>query len=185
MIRYSGVALFELLNNVITTSKEDLQQITELINVSVQKVEVKLEKAIIFAENNKQALDILSAKIDYMKEEIICLKEQNTKQQQDIWRNESYSRRNNFLFRGYDQSNQSCDVIVRDIMSRMGVEAVDRIPMVRCHYLNNNKQTIARFHSFADRERIGKNGFNLKTAICVRGFPCCNYSRKKTDLPNS
>ena len=73
-----GVALFELLNNVITTSKEDLhQQITELINVSVQKVEVKSEKAIVLAENNKQALDILSAKIDYMKDEIICLKEQN------------------------------------------------------------------------------------------------------------
>ena len=62
-----GVALFELLNNVIITSKEDLhQQITELINVSVQKVEVKSEKAIVLAENNKQALDILSVKIDYI-----------------------------------------------------------------------------------------------------------------------
>ena len=75
-----GVAFFDLLNNVITTSKEDLQQqITELINVSVQKVEVKSEKAILLVENNKQDLDILSAKIDYMKDEIICLKEQYTK----------------------------------------------------------------------------------------------------------
>ena len=78
-----GVVLSELLNSVITTSKEDLhQQITELITVSVQKVEEKSEKTIVLAENNKQALDILSAKIDYMKDEIICLKEQNTKQQQ-------------------------------------------------------------------------------------------------------
>ena len=74
--------------------------------------EVKSEKAIFFAENNKQALDILSAKIDYMKDEIICLIEQNSKQQKHIWQNESYSRRNNLLFRGYDKSNQSCDVIV-------------------------------------------------------------------------
>ena len=142
----------------------------------------------ILAENNKQALDILSAKIDYMKDEIICLKEQNTKQQQHIWRNESYSRRNNLLFRGYDQSNQSCDVIVRDIMSKMGVEAVDRIQMVRCHYLNNNKQIIARFHSFADRERVWKNRFNLKTSenkqlYVSEDFPAAITAERKQLYP--
>ena len=55
-------------------------------------------------------------------------------------------------------------------MSKMGVEAVDRIQMVRCHYLNNNKQIIDRFHSFADRERVWKKRFNmkhLKINICM------------------
>ena len=73
-----GVALYERLNNVITASKKDLhQQITELITVAVQKVELKQDKFIVLAENNKQGLDILSAKMDYMNNEIICLKEQN------------------------------------------------------------------------------------------------------------
>ena len=46
---------------------------------------------------------------------------------------------------------------------KWGVEAVDRIQMVRCHYLNNNKQIIARFHSFANRERVWKKSFYRKT----------------------
>ena len=105
-----------------------------------------------------------------------------------LGKNESYSRRNSLLFRGYDQSNQSCDVIVRDIMSKMGVEVVERIQMVRCHYINNNEQIIARFHSFADRERVWKKRFNLKISenkqLCVsKDFPAAITAERKQLYP--
>ena len=51
---------------------------------------------------------------------IECLKEQNNKQQHHILKNETYSRRNNILFRGFDSKEDPCDVTVRRIILKTG-----------------------------------------------------------------
>ena len=96
---------------------------------------------------------------------IECLTEQNNKQQHHILKNETYSRRNILLFRGFDSTEDPCDVIVRRIISKTGIQGVERIQFVRCHYLEGRTQIIARFQSYADRNRVWKNRFNLKSTV--------------------
>ena len=70
------------------------------------------------------------------------------KRDNHILQNESYSRRKNLLFRGYTTRNndtESCEDKVRHIMTVMGIQNVQNIKIVRCHYLNEQKQIIARF----------------------------------------
>ena len=68
------------------------------------------------------------------------------------------------------------------------MEAVDLIQMVHCHYLNNNKQIIARVHSFADREQVWKKRFNLKTSenkqlYVSEDFPAAITAERKQLYP--
>ena len=103
--------------------------------------------------------------MDTLNDVIECLMEQNNKQQHDILNNETYSRRNYLLFRGFDSTEDPCDVIVRRIILKTGIQGVERIQFVWCHYLEGRKQIIARFQSYADRDGVWKNCFNLKSTL--------------------
>ena len=159
-----GIALYELLNNVITTShKEVNQQISDLINISVKNAQDKAQEAHELAEHNRTIIETLSDKINRLSDMVECLREQNTKQQRHILKNETYSRRDNLLFRGFNASDEPCEVIVRRILSKMGLQGVDHIPFVRCHYLEGKNQIIVRFQSYTDREKVWRNRFSLKS----------------------
>ena len=159
-----GVALYELLNNVITTSmKEVNQQISDVINISLKDAQDKAQEAHDIAIHNRNQIESLTSQIATLNDMVICLREQNTKQQNHILKNETYSRRDNLLFRGFEAAEEPCEVIVRRIMTKMGIQSVDRIQFVRCHYLDGGKQIIVRFQSYADRERVWRSRFNLKS----------------------
>ena len=184
-----GIALYELLNNVIIRSQKEVnQQISDLINISVKDAQDKAQLAHDLATNNKTEIEALSNKIDTLNDVIECLKEQNNKQQQHILKNETYSRRNNLLFRGFDSTEDPCDVIVRRIILKTGIQGVERIQFVRCHYLEGRKQIIARFQCYADRDRVWKNRFNLKSTVhnqCYvsEDFPASIVSDRKQLYP--
>ena len=134
-----GIALYELLNTVIIRSQKEVnQQISDLINISIKYVHD-------LATNKKTEIEALSNTIDTLNDVIECVKEQNNKQQHHILKNETYSRRNNILFRDFDSTEDPCDVIVRRILSKTWIQGVERIQFVRCHYLEGRNQIIARF----------------------------------------
>lgn len=105
----------------------------------------------------------MTAKLDDLSDVVKCLRDQNHKQQNHILKNETYSRPDNLLFRGFIASDEPCDVIVRNILTKMGVRSANSIQFVRCHYLDRKQQIIARFQSYADRERVWRSRFNLNS----------------------
>ena len=110
------------------------------------------------------------------------------KRDNHILQNETYSRRENLLFRGFKTTRndtESCEDKVRHIMSVMGVKNVLNIKFVRCHYLSDNKQIIARFQSYADREVVWGNRYKLKNTnfFIAEDFPSAIVSRRKQLYP--
>ena len=83
---------------------------------------------------------------------------ENKRQKEHILKNETYSRRDNLVFRGIRvtrDDHEPCEAKVRKIFKAMGLQNFDRIPFVRCHYLDERKQIIVRFQWFSDREPAG------------------------------
>ena len=88
-----GVKLYELINNSIAKSTEDVnRRITDVINISLKAAEQKAEKAEALAEKNAHTIETLVAKLDSLQDMVLCLKDQNEKQQNHILKNETYSR---------------------------------------------------------------------------------------------
>ena len=138
-----GVVMYELLTKLITKSQEEVtNQITDILAVSISNAEKKAQQAITQTEHNAQLIESLAAKIESLTDIVQCLKQQNQQQQSHILKNETYSRRENLLFRGYAATQEPCDVIVRRIMSKMGVRDVAGIQFVRCHYVYGKQQVI-------------------------------------------
>ena len=93
--------------------------------------------------------------------------EENSKLKEYILKNESYSRKENLVFRGITATNEPCEKIVRDILSKMNINGLDHesVPIVNCHYVNSAKsQIIARFLIYSDRDKIWSSRRSLKTA---------------------
>ena len=153
-----GIAMHTTITRSIEEVNERIIEFTE----TVRKAEQKANQAISLAERNEQSINALISKVNSLTDTVECLREENERQQMHILKNETYSRRENLLFRGFEPSDVPCDIIVRSIMTSMGVQGVNQIHFVRCHYLDNKQQIIVRFQSYADRERVWEKRFNLK-----------------------
>ena len=97
--------------------------------------------------------------------EIVC--DENNKLKEHILKNESYSRRENLIFRGIKSSAEPCEKIVRNILCKMNIAGIchETVPIVNCHYLNSSKtQIIVRFLMYCDRDRVWSSRRSLKTA---------------------
>ena len=187
-----GVSLYELLNNHITTSidkvNSKISDLSDLLTKSVNEVNDKAQNALDIAKTFEQRIESLESKLNSMSNTIICLKEQNTKQQQHILNNESYSRRENLLFRGFDNSNLPCDAIVRNILVKMGIEGANQVCFTRCHFVDKGRQIIVRFQSYVDRERIWRKRFCLKNInnsqyYMAEDFPAAIAAQRKQLFP--
>lgn len=121
------------------------------------------------ATNLQTQLTAASNKIQY-------LTSHNTQLQAQVIKNETYSRRENLIFRGVPNSNLPPIIQIRRILHNMRIPNAHAIPIARCHYLNNSnthKQIIVRFISFVDRERVWDLRKNLRGSrmILLEDFP--------------
>ena len=151
-------SLYELLNNTIKALDLKVSNYDHDIQLSIKTATDLAGKAWTLAESRQATVDSLELKVDqHLSEAVEFLLAENKKRDNHILQNECYSRRENLLFRGYTTRNndtESCEDKVRHIMTMMGVRNVQNIKMVRCHYLNEQKQIIAGFQSYTDRERV-------------------------------
>ena len=130
---------------------------------TLTNVKATAQKALDSSNENKTLIGSLSAKVDHLTDAVDFLMSENNRQKEHILRNETYSRRNNLVFRGYNivpNDQESCEMKARGIIKQMGIP--ERVPFVRCHYLRDQKQIIIRFQWYSDRERIWKNRYKLK-----------------------
>ena len=120
------------------------------IKLSIQATTDLADRALSFAESNKSTINSLKprlehaeSKIDHLSEAVEFLLAANKKRDNHILQNETYSRREHLLFRGYTttiNNTESCEDKVTHIMSLMAVNNVLNIKFVSCHYLSDNKQ---------------------------------------------
>lgn len=181
-----GVAIFQRLNELIKKSNQEVNtQISELINVSIKAADDKAEIALNLAQTHQSTIDSLVTKVESLTNTIECLKNQNQQQNQHIVNLESYGRRENLIFRGFQPTEQPCLTTVHKIMQQMGVENSQHIQFERCHYLENRREIIARFSSFRDRERVWGKRFNLKGSqlYVAENFPRSILAERKQLYP--
>ena len=190
-----GKSLYELLNNAIKALDVKVSNYDHDIQLSIKTATDLAGKALTLAESRQATVDSLELKVDqhestinHLSEAVVFLLAENKKRDNHILQNECYSRRENLLFRGYTTRNndtESCEDKVRHIMTMMGVRNVQNIKMVRCHYLNEQKQIIARFQSYTDRERVWASRYKLKNTniFVAEDFPSAIVSRRKQLYP--
>ena len=186
------------------------KSLCNLLNDSIQALDVKLtnfqtaiqtvtetaDAAYKLAQSNKAEVDSLSAKFDslsskvdnYISDAVEFLLIENRKRDDHILRNESYSRRENLVFRGYTVAQddpESSEDKVGNIIRAMGIPNEKNIRFQRCHYLDNKKQIIARFQHYTDRERVWLNRYKLKqtTYYIAEDFPNAIISKRRQLYP--
>ena len=67
----------------------------------------------------------------------------------------------------------------------MGIQNVRNIKIVRCYYLNEQKQIIARFQSYTDSELVWASRYKLNNTniFFAEDFPSAIVSRRKQLYP--
>ena len=179
-----GISLFVLLSNFITSLETKITDLTTSLHTSIDISNTAHN----LAQENKNTIDSLTSKVQHLSEAVEFLLTENKKQKDHIIKNETYSRRDNLIFRGFTISQENtngCDKIIRDIIRSMGIPNADQIPFVRCHYLREQKQIIVRFQWFADRERVWTNRYKLKNTnfYVSEDFPQAIESQRKLLYP--
>ena len=187
-----GKSLYNLLNGSIQALDAKLTN----FQTTLQTVTETADAAYKLAQSNKAEVDSLSAKFDslaskvnnYISDAVEFLLIENRKRDDHILRNESYSRRENLVFRGYTVANddpESSEDKVRNIIRAMGIPNEKNIRFQRCHYLNDKKQIIARFQHYTDRERVWLNRYKLKqtTYYIAEDFPNAIISKRRQLYP--
>ena len=187
-----GKSLYNLLNDSIQALDVKLTN----FQTAIQTVTETADAAYKLAQSNKAEVDSLSAKLDslsskvdnYISDAVEFLLIENRKRDDHILRNESYSRRENLVFRGYTVAQddpESSEDKVRNIIRAMGIPNEKNIRFQRCHYLDNKKQIIARFQHYTDRERVWLNRYKLKqtTYYIAEDFPNAIISKRRQLYP--
>ena len=187
-----GKSLYNLLNDSIQALDVKLTN----FQTAIQTVTETADAAYKLAQSNKAEVDSLSAKFDslsskvdnYISDAVEFLLIENRKRDDHILRNESYSRRENLVFRGYTVAQddpESSEDKVRNIIRAMGIPNEKNIRFQRCHYLDNKKQIIARFQHYTDRERVWLNRYKLKqtTYYIAEDFPNAIISKRRQLYP--
>ncbi len=114
--------------------------------------------------NNELLCNVIRADIDVCKQENLLLKRKIKALEEKSVRAEAYSRRENLIFDGIEEStSENVESKLKDIMRRlMKCENVDEMKFVRAHRLQNRKKIIVKFHLYSDRDHVWSNRKNLK-----------------------
>ena len=164
-----GKVVIHLLNCSMKSLNEKIIGTCELLTTYTDRLETvssDASSAITIAKQNASDISTLSNKIDELSAALSKSNTETDKLKEHILKNESYSRRENLVFRGFEDSNLPCDQIVRNIIGKMNITGLNHteVQFVRCHYLDRSKlQIIVRFLSFSDRELIWRHRRFLKT----------------------
>ena len=179
-----GVQLFHMLQNSFTaTSKETSQRIEYLTNAtnsinqrisdlcnevktSVDAANAKADRALQLIETYADQNAKLTSEVAYLSDALKFVLSEQQRHETHILKNESYSRRENLVFRGFPPNDREpCDVKVRRVLSTtMGIEGADAMPFSRCHYLKDRREIIVRFERSTDRTYVWSKRFAPKNS---------------------
>ena len=197
-----GVQLFHLLQNSITATSNETsqrieyltnttnsinQRITDLCNevkTSVDAANAKADRALQLIETYADQNAKLSSEVAYLSDALKFVLSEQQRHETHILKNESYSRRENLVFRGFPPNDrQPCDV--HRVLSTMGIEGADAIPFSRCHYLKDHREIIVRFERSTDRVYVWSKRFALKNSsfYVSEDFPIAIEAQRRQLYP--
>ena len=190
---------FEKVTTSINTINSNITQRFDELELNLRKdisdAALKAESAHKLASENKCVTEQLRSEMDILKQWCLELKHENSSLKNQTNNIESYSRRNNIVFHGIEdtpnESSVTCEHSLRRFLQDhllISQQKASSIPFVRCHRLqvNNNKShatpIIVRFERYADRELIWskKSLLTNKNYYVGEDFPKdVNYNRRK------
>jgi len=163
-----GRLIIQLLNTSLKSLDSKIIEACDIISEYTESIETisgTATEALTTAAINKADISKLSDRVDMLTDELSKSNAENEKLKEHILKNESYSRRENLVFRGFQPSTSSCQQIIKNIIGLMNIPNFNHqdIPFVRCHYLDRTKsQIIVRFLMYSDREMVWMNRRNLR-----------------------
>lgn len=163
-----GLAILNLLNISLKSLNDKATATCNLMTSyvdTIESVSTTANSALTLAKKNKTDMETLSKKVDKLADDLSRTKDENDKLKEHILKNESYSRRENLVFRGF-VAQHSCEKTIRNILQKMNIPGLDSntVPFVRCHYTDKAKShIIVRFLMFSDRELVWNNRRSLQT----------------------
>ena len=109
------------------------------------------------------------------------------KRDEHILSNETYSPKNNHVFRGYvvnHDDTETPELKVRNILRSMQI--TEMIPIIKCHYVGGHRQIMVWFLRYSDCERIWKNKHRLKGTnfYIAKDFPMIEEQQRKQPSPD-
>ena len=183
-----GATIFNRLDDSIRSLDTKVTSLNDQMQTSIPTISETAANALALVETFQTTIATLTSRVDYLTDALEFLLEENRKRDDHVLKNETYSRRENLVFRGFktaNNDNETCDDKVRTILRAMGIQQPNKIPFVRCHYLNDNKQIIVRFQLYSDRERIWTNRYKLKNTnyYIAEDFPPAIISQRRQLYP--
>ena len=148
------------LDEIAVDIKSAKHEINELRN-SVQYSQVELDRVV----NQIQNIEKMQSNIAKNATDIAMLQDENVQLKQKLERYESYSRRDNLVVCGLEETeDEDVESVTQQFFQQLLKEDYQPIPVVRSHRLGsrsnagNGKQTgrpfIIRFQSYSDRTKI-------------------------------
>ena len=169
---------------------------------SLQKKCTDLESSLTYhaekCEKIEKKVDILDnscKQIEHLKNELKALEVENTTFKEQVIRQEAYSRRDNLLFYGIQESGnlETEDELRQFFTSTLGLQQKESrdIMIARCHRIGKRQATnqprpiIARFVLDKEKDKIWKRKSLLKTTpyIILEDFPMEVINRRKLMYP--
>ena len=181
----------KMLQSLVGCFNDALREIAMGVNESLEHMQHQINN--LESINQVHSTEIATLK-DAIKQKEYESKEQLSvisNLQQSIHKNESYSRRDNLVFSGFQldrNDHRSCETIIRQEVFKkllnMDDQQAANIKFVRCHYMNwqhNDRRSsiIVRFESYCERTQIWNRHRALKTIYVSEDFPI-EIARKET-----
>ena len=171
-----------------------IKSIYDGFNDSVEKMVTEVNDSIEFMQTQINDLHKLTTSLIT---EVLSLKESLKNKQfesdeqasiisdlkNSIDKNESYSRRDNLIFTGFnihkDDKRQCSDILREDVFIKhlsMSKQEADSVKFVRCHFLSKKPgmsrvSLIARFESYQDRTVVWNKRRSVKDLFISEDFP--------------
>ena len=183
----------KMLQSLVSCFNDALNEIAVGVNESLEHMQHQVNN--LESINQVHSTEIATLK-DAIKQKEYDSKEQLSvisNLQQSIHKNESYSRRDNLVFSGFQldrNDHRSSETIIRQEVFKkllnMDDQQAANIKFVRCHYMNwqhNDRRSsiIVRFESYHERTQIWNRRRALKTIYVSEDFPF-EISRKRNKM---
>ena len=180
-----------MLQSLCNCFNDALKQITIGINESMENMQNQVNS--LKSIQQVHSTEIASLK-ETLKQKDHVIQEQAkmiSNIQHSVSKNESYSRRDNLVFSGFNKNDRrTCDSIIREDvfkkLLKMDDQQASAIKFVRCHYLaqgpsQTHAAIITRFESFHDRLQIWNKRRSLKNIYVTEDFPV-DIARKRNKM---
>ena len=182
-----------LMQSLCNCFNDALKQMAAGVNDSMEHLQHQVDNLETIVKVNSTEIASLKESLQQKQREGREQQPVITELQQAMNKNESYSRRDNLVFRGFNldrNDKRNCETILRqDVFMKllqMDDQQAGNIKFVRCHFQNRRPtdkyvSIIAKFESFNDRSLMWNKRRSMKNIYVSEDFPV-QIAKKRNKL---